>query len=257
MRTGLVAAAITLALGGAALAQDETPAPAPVADTEAAAPAAEPAQAEPEIDTTPLAPSKPYTGECLPRLTPPGARCGVVGTSTFGADAGPNMSWQLYEIITGRQRSGLSVLFDGNQVIDTTVVPGEQLARWVRSPYVMASVVKRDDASYAVVAVPGDENPAAFSVHRADAGGWTALDTSALWQSVGARLHAVSGAQCYPITSEMNWRGFSLRYSMLSDEGNCGSAILGLGVEDGAVVITDAMAVRPDLTPQRRRRGRR
>ena len=160
MRTGLVAAAIALALGGAAWAQDETPAPPSDLDTTATPAAADPVEAEPEIDTTPLAPSKPYTGECLPRLTPPGARCGVVGTSTFGADAGPNMSWQLYEIITGRQRSGLSVLFDGNQVIDTTVVPGEQLARWVRSPYVMASVVKRDDASYAVVAVPGDENPA-------------------------------------------------------------------------------------------------
>ena len=124
MRTGLVAAAIALALGGAAWAQDETPAPPSDLDTTATPAAADPEEAEPEIDTTPLAPSKPYTGECLPRLTPPGARCGVVGTSTFGADAGPNMSWQLYEIITGRQRSGLSVLFDGNQVIDTTVVPG-------------------------------------------------------------------------------------------------------------------------------------
>ena len=257
MRTGLVAAAIALALGGAAWAQDETPAPPSDLDTTATPAAADPEEAEPEIDTTPLAPSKPYTGECLPRLTPPGARCGVVGTSTFSADAGPNMSWQLYEIIEGRKRSGLSVLFDGDKVVDTTVVPGEQLGRWVRNPYVMASVVKRDDASYAVVAVPGDENPAAFSVHRADAGGWTALDTSRLWPTVGARLSSVAGPQCYPITSEMNWRGFSLRYSMLSDEGNCGSAILGLGVENGAVVITDAMAVRPDLTPQRRRRGRR
>lgn len=257
MRTGLAVAAVVLALGGTAWAQDEAPAPQAEADAESAEPAADPVEAEPDVDTTPLAPSKPYTGECLPRLTPPGARCGVVGTSTFSAEAGANMSWQLYEVIEGRRRSGLSVLFDGDQVIDTTVVPAEQLTRWVRSPYVMASVVKRDDASYAVVAVPGDETPAAFSVHRAVAGGWTAVDTSGLWTAVGARLHAVSGPQCYPITSEMNWRGFSLRYSMLSDEGNCGAAILGLGVENGALVITDAMAVKPDLKPQRRRRGRR
>ena len=74
MRTGLVAAAIALALGGAAWAQDETPAPPSDLDTTATPAAADPEEAEPEIDTTPRAPSMRCTGECVPGLSRPGGR---------------------------------------------------------------------------------------------------------------------------------------------------------------------------------------
>jgi hypothetical protein len=40
----------------------------------------------------------------------------------------------------------------------------------------------------------------------------------------------------------------------MSDSGTCGTAFLSLDVQNNAVVITDAVAVKPDLTPAPRRR---
>jgi hypothetical protein len=201
---------------------------------------------------------KAFVASCMPELTPPGTRCGVVGIATLGNDSVPDMSWQLYDIATHGKHSGLSVLFAGDKVIDKTVVPGQQLERWATDPYVMASVVKQPDASYAVVMVPGDEQPSALSVRRLDASGWTPVDTSGLNEAAQARLTQVAGAQCAPITSEMSWRAFALRYGMMSDSGTCGTAFLSLGVQNNALVITDAVAVKPDLTPAPHRNyGRR
>jgi hypothetical protein len=208
-----------------------------------------------EIDLPP--PAITY-GECIPSLIPAGGRCYVVGSSVMPV----GVNWALYEIRAAGKRSGLSVLMAPDaagdvRVADTVSLPADALDRWKREPYVMASILKRDDAEYAVVMAPGDEGPAAFSVARLGPAGWTKLDTSGLWPAIAPKLTSLTSAQCYPITTDMSWRAFALRYGMLSDEGNCGTVILSLGVENGALKITEAMAVRPDVTPSRRSRGRR
>lgn len=236
MKLALLSGLAALALVGAAYAQD------------AAAPA-------PAIEDAPVPPPvKPYVAECLPEAAPAGARCGVVGIATLAGEAGSDMSWQLYDIATRGKHSGLSVLLDHGRVIDKTVVPADQLELWAHDPFVMASVVNRDGVNYAVVAVPGDEKPSALSVHRLDPGGWTDVDTSGISAAAREKLTQVAGAQCYPITSDMSWHAFSLRYGMMSDSGTCGTAFLSLGVENNSLVITDAVAVKPDLTPAPRRR---
>jgi len=249
-------------MGAAAYAQDAAT-PAPAADPAAAAaadataaPDAAPALPAEEAPIPP--PVKPFVANCLPELTPPGTRCGVVGIGTLGGGAAGDINWQLYDIATHGKHSGLSVLFAGDKVIDKTVVPGDQLELWAHNPYVMASVVKQADASYAVVMVPGDEKPSAISIHRMDGAGWAPVDTSGIDAAAQARLTQVAGAQCAPITSEMSWHAFALRYGLMSDSGTCGTAFLSLGVENNALVITDAVAVKPDLTPAPRRNyGRR
>jgi len=258
MRLAVLSGLAALAMGAAAYAQDAAvPAPAAEPAVDAApAPAAAPAPPAEEAPIPP--PVKAFVANCLPELTPAGTRCGVVGIATLGGEGVADLSWQLYDIATHGKHSGLSVLFAGDKVIDSTVVPAEQLERWAHDPYVMASVVKQADANYAVVMVPGDERPAALSLHRLDASGWTAVDTSGIDQAAQARLTQVAGPQCEPITSDMSWHAFALRYGMISDAGTCGTAFLSLGVENNALVITDAMAVKPDLTPAPRRNyGRR
>lgn len=260
MRLVVLSGLAALALGAAAYAQDAA-VPAPAADPAAAAPAdaaPDAAPATPPEDAPIPPPVKAFVANCLPELTPPGTRCGVVGIATLGNEAVPDMSWQLYDIATHGKHSGLSVLFAGDKVIDKTVVPGEQLELWAHDPYVMASVIKQGDASYAVVMVPGDERPTALSLHRLDASGWTPVDTTGINEAAQARLTQVAGTQCAPITTEMSWRAFALRYGLMSDSGTCGTAFLSLGVENNALVITDAVAVKPDLTPPPRRNyGRR
>lgn len=251
MKVALLSGLAALTLAATAYAQDAT-APTPAAEPAATAEAAPPADA-------PIPPPvKPYVAECLPELTPPGTRCGVVGIATLAGGAGADMSWQLYDIAAHGAHSGLSVLSDHGKVIDKTAVPADALERWAREPYVMASVVKRDEGAYAVVMAPGDERPSALSVLRQDAGGWTPIDTSGIDAAAHAKLSEVAGPQCAPITTEMSWHAFSLRYGLISDSGTCGTAFLTLGVENNALVITDAMAVKPDLTPPpARHRGRR
>jgi hypothetical protein len=262
MRLAVLSGLAALAMGAAAYAQDAAT-PAPAADPAVSAapdatPAPDAAPAPPAEEAPIPPPVKAFVANCLPDLTPPGARCGVVGIATLGNDAVPNMSWQLYDIATHGKHSGLSVLFAGDKVIDKTVVPGDQLELWAHDPYVMASVIKQADASYAVVMVPGDEKPSAISIQRLDGAVWTPVDTSGINAAAQARLTQVAGPQCAPITSEMSWRSFALRYGMMSDSGTCGTAFLSLGVENNALVITDAVAVKPDLTPPpARHRGRR
>ncbi|MGE5564533.1 MAG: hypothetical protein ACM3YN_00015 [Parcubacteria group bacterium] len=254
MKLAVLSGLAALALVGAAYAQDAA-APAPAADQTAEAPAPAPA---PPAEEAPIPdPVKPYVAECLPDLAPPSTRCGVVGVATL-AGAGSDMTWQLYDIAGHGKHSGLSVLFENGQVIDKTEVPADQLQLWAQNPFVMASVLKRDDGNYAVVMVPGDEQPSALSIYRKDGAAWTPISTSGLNAAAQAKLTQVAGPQCSPITSEMSWHAFSLRYGMMSESGTCGTAFLSLGVENNAVVITDAVAVKPDLTPPpRRHRGRR
>ena len=258
MRLAVLSGLAALALGAAAYAQD-APATPPAADPAAGAAPAPDATPAPPAEEAPIPPPvKAFVANCLPELTPPGTRCGVVGIATLGNDSVANMNWQLYDIATHGKHSGLSVLFVGDKVIDKTVVPGEQLELWAHNPYVMASVVKQADASYAVVMVPGDDKPSAISIHRLDASGWTPVDTTGINEAAQARLTQVAGAQCTPITSEMSWHAFALRYGLMSDSGTCGTAFLSLGVENNALVITDAVAVKPDLTPAPHRNyGRR
>lgn len=258
MRLVVLSGLAALALGAAAYAQDAA-VPAPTTGPAVGVPPTPDAALTPPVEEAPIPPPvKAFVANCLPELTPPGTRCGVVGIATLGNDSVANMSWQLYDIATHGKHSGLSVLFAGDKVIDKTVVPGQQLERWAQDPYVMASIVKQGDANYAVVMVPGDEQPAAISLHRQDASGWTSVDTTGINQAAQARLTQVAGAQCAPITSEMSWHAFALRYGLMSDSGTCGTAFLSLGVQNNALVITDAVAVKPDLTPPpARHRGRR
>ena len=258
MKVALLSGLAALALVGAAFAQDAVP-PAPATDQPAEvttdAPAAPPA---PPAEDAPIPPPvKAYVAQCLPELTPPGTRCGVVGIATLAGEAGSDMSWQLYDIATHGKHSGLSVLFDHGVVIDKTVVPSDQLELWAHDPFVMASVVKRDGVNYAVVVVPGDEKLSGLSVHRLDGGAWSSIDVSGVGAAASRKLTEVAGAQCYPITSDMSWHAFSLRYGMMSDSGTCGTAFLSLGVQNNALVITDAMTVKPDLTPLPKRHRRR
>lgn len=270
MKLALLSGLAALALTGAAYAQDSaTPDTAPAPQAAPAAEAVQPADATAAAAATPVPPASPaeeapipppvkaFVADCLPALTPPGSRCGVVGIATLGGDGGGDMSWQLYDIAGHGRHSGLSVLFDHGQVIDTTEVPADQLSLWAHDPYVMASVVQRDDADYAVVAVPGDERPSALSVHRRDASGWTPIDTTGLAGAASQRLTQVAGAQCYPVTSDMSWHSFALRYGLMSDTGTCGTAFLSLDVRNDALVITDALTVKPDLTPLPKRRRHR
>jgi hypothetical protein len=270
MKLALLSGLAAMALVGAAYAQDETTAAAATEPAVEAAPdAASATDAAPadeaEADPAPPAedapippPVKPFVAECLPGLAPAATRCGVVGIATLTGGADSDMSWQLYDIATHGKHSGLSVLLDHGKVIDKTVVPAEPLERWAHDPYVMASVLKRDDGDYAVVMVPGDEQPSGLSIYRHDGAAWTPIDTTGLNAAAQAKLTQVAGAQCAPITSEMSWHAFSLRYGMISDSGTCGTAFLSLGVQNNAAVIVDAVAVKPDLTPPpRRHRGKR
>jgi len=268
MKLALLSGLAALAVAGAVYAQDAAtpsaataePAASPPQDAAPPADAATDAAPAPPAEDAPIPPPvKPYVAECLPGVAPAGTRCGVVGIATLaGGDASSDMSWQLYDIATHGKHSGLSVLFDHGQVIDKTVVPADALERWAHDPYVMASVIKRDDGTYAVVMVPGDERPSGLTVLRHDNGAWTPIDTSGINAAAQAKLVEVAGSRCEPITSEMSWHAFSLRYGLISDSGTCGTAFLSLGVQNNALVIVDAVAVKPDLTPPpARHRGRR
>jgi hypothetical protein len=252
MKTWLLSAAAALSLAGGAWAQ-EAPAEAPetVAVELPVQPDAETVAVEVE---TPEPPS-PY-GECIPSLIPAGARCRVVGTQTLGEVAGGQGSWALYSIRGAKGRSGLSVLMNP-QLVSTMPVSNDAVESWVANPYPMAGVVKKGDAEYVVVSVQGDEGPEANSVHRVDASGWTPISADGLKTEVGSRLKTLTGAGCQVVAGGMNWRTFALRYDLIGDEGSCGAAFLTLGVENGALRVTEAMAVKPNVTPPRRRARRR
>lgn len=267
MKLALLSGLAAMALVGAAYAQDVAPQPVPTAAAQpaatpapdGAAPADAAAAPAPPAEDAPIPPPvKPFVAECLPGLAPAGTRCGVVGVATLAGGADADMSWQLYDVATHGKHSGLSVLLDHGKVIDKSEVPSDQLELWAHNPFVMASVIKRDDGNYAVVVVPGDEQPSALAIYRQDGAAWTPIDTSGLNAAAQAKLTQVAGPQCQPITSEMSWHAFSLRYGMMSDSGTCGTAFLSLGVQNNTAVITDAVAVKPDLTPPpARHRGRR
>ncbi len=225
-------------------------------------------QAEPAAAVAPPAPADTtprvlnMTSGCWPQVVPQGGLCEVVGTATLGQAGGTPVSWSLYEI-TGDGQYGLSVLFapgaDGQpKIVSTMRVPSDKVESWRADPYVVASVIERDGADYVATAMRGADGPSELEVHRIDADGWRKMETAELWPLVEAKLTSVTGAQCYPIGGDINWRTFGLRYDMMSDTGTCGTAFLDLGFEDDAVTVTSALAVRPDLTPlPHRRRGRR
>ena len=232
---GFLAVAAALTLGGVAVAQE---APAATA-----------------------APAQPY-GSCLPGVAPAGSICSVVGTSSVGEVGGQQVSWAMYDVTGSGGRVAVSVLTapdasGAQKVVATMPTTIEAMEAWREEPYVVASVVKRDDAEYVAQAMRSADGPIAFSVHRADAGGWTPIDSSQLWTTVPGKLTSLTRSDCYVVAGDINWRSFGLRYDMMSDEGACGTAFIDLGVDQGAVRIVSAMAVKPDPTPQRRRRGRR
>lgn len=219
-----------------------------------------------EADAQPAAavpaPTPSYSGGCAPGAAPAGAICTVVGTASVGQAGDRPVNWAFYDITGAQGRQALSVLLapdaaGRDQIVARLPASAEALETWRADPYVVASVIKRDGVDYAVMSVRGDDGPSAFSVHRVDLAGWTTVDSTGLWPAVGAKLTSLTGAQCYVVAGDINWRSFGLRYDMMSDEGACGTAFLDLGVDQGVVKITSAMAVKPDLTPPRRRRGRR
>lgn len=233
---GLLAAVMALSLGEAAAAQD---APMPAST-----------------------PGPVAYGGCLPGAAAPGAICNVVGTASVGEVAGQMVSWALYDITGAAGRQPVSVLIapdasGAQRVVATLPTTVEAMEGWREEPYVVASVLKRDDGDYVAQAMRGADGPTAFSVHKVDAAGWTHMDSSQLWTLVPGKLTALTRSDCYVVAGDINWRSFGLRYDMMSDDGACGTAFLDLGVDQGVVKITSAMAVKPDLTPQRRRRGRR
>lgn len=231
---GFLAAAIALSLGGVAAAQD---APAAGAQTQS-------------------------YGSCLAGVAPAGSICSVVGTASVGEVAGQPVTWAMYDVTGGAGRVAVSVLTAPDasgapKVVATMPTTIDAMEAWREDPYVVASIVKRDDAEYVAQAMRSADGPIAFSVHRADAGGWTEIESRQLWSAVPGKLTSLTRSDCYVVAGDINWRSFGLRYDMMSDEGACGTAFLDLGVDQGAVRIVSAMAVKPDLTPQRRRRGRR
>lgn len=203
-----------------------------------------------------------FASACVPGVAPPGAICTVVGTASVGEAAGQPVTWAFYDVTSGAGRQAISVLTmpdasGRHQVVARLPAPVEELELWRRSPYVVASLVKRNGVDYAAMSIRGDEGPSAFSVHRIDPAGWTLVDSTGLWPSVGPKLTSLTRSDCYIVAGDINWRSFGLRYDLMSDDGACGTAFLDLGVEEGAITITSAMAVKPDLTPSRRKRGRR
>lgn len=199
---------------------------------------------------------------CLTGLAPVLGTCAVVGQASLGAVGPAQASWALYDIHNGAERSGLSVLLAPDAAGQTQAVAqlpltGAAVQDWIDSPYTMAGVVKRGEVSYAAMVVHGDEGPKTYSLTRADAAGWTPIDAAGLDYAVATKLYALTGGQCYVVMGDMNWRTFALRYDMMSDEGSCGTAFVDLDVQDGALKISNAMAVRQQgLTPARRSRGR-
>lgn len=218
------------------------------------------ADAQPAASVPVQAPS--YAGACAPGAAPMGAICSVVGTASVGEAGGKPVSWAFYDMTGPQGRQALSVLTTPDasgraQVVARLPASVEALETWRDDPYPVAAIIKRDGVDYAAMSVRGADGPSAFSVHRVDLAGWTPADSSGLWPAVGSKLTSLTGANCYVVAGDINWRTFGLRYDLMSDDGACGTAFLDLGVDEGVVKITSAMAVRPDLTPQRRRRGRR
>jgi hypothetical protein len=206
-------------------------------------------------------PAQSY-GSCLPGVAPPGSICSVVGTASVGEVAGQPVTWSMYDVTGGAGRLAVSVLTTpdasgAQKVVATMPTTVDAMETWRDEPYVVASIIKRDGVDYVAQAMRGADGPTAFSVHRVDASGWTAIDSSQLWTTVPSKLTSLTRADCYVVAGDINWRSFGLRYDMMSDDGACGTAFLDLGVDQGAVRIVSAMAVKPDLTPQRHRRGRR
>lgn len=231
---GFLAVAAALTLGGVAMAQE--------------APAT----------TTPV---QPY-GSCLPGVAPPGSICSVVGTASVGEAAGQQVNWSMYDVTGSAGRLAVSVLTTPDasgapKVVATMPTTIDAMESWREEPYVVASIVKREGADYVAQAMRSADGPIAFAVHHVDASGWTAIDSSQLWTTVPGKLTSLTRSDCYVVAGDINWRSFGLRYDMMSDEGACGTAFIDLGVDQGAVRIVSAMAVKPDPTPQRRRRGRR
>jgi hypothetical protein len=203
-----------------------------------------------------------YSGGCAPGAAPMSGLCTVVGTASVGEAGGKPVTWALYDVMGGEGRQALSVLLapDGagrDQIVARLPVSAEAVERWREEPYVVAAIIKRADVDYAAMSVRGDDGPSAFSVHRVDPAGWTLVDSTGLWPAVGSKLTSLTRSDCYVVAGDINWRSFGLRYDLMSDEGACGTAFLDLGVENGAMKIVSAMAVKPDLTPRHRRRGRR
>lgn len=229
MKIAAVAGALALALGGPALAQDKP------------------------------AVSEPFNSSCRAEAVPAGAICRIVGTSTLNSKGAAPNGWALYELVGASGRSGLSVLFRPDGRIGASIpVPAKALDAWTRGPYVVASTVRKGESDYAVMWMRGETRPAGFSVHRIEAdGAWTPIDSTGLWSAVETRLNALTGAGCYSIDTDISWRSLGLRYDMMGDNGSCGVAFLQLGVENGAVQVTDALVVRNDVKPKRRPRARR
>lgn len=258
MRTWLLSGLAALSLSGVAFAQ-ETAEPGQAVETvgvEVPVPPEAPAEA-PVVPEEPEAPSQ--FGECITGVVPAGVRCRVAGVAMVGDSAAGQVTWSFYDVGSGQSRSALSVLQAGGRVASIPT-PFPALDRWKRNPDVVASLIKRPDADYAVLAFPGEEGPAAFAVYKVSAAGLEPVSSASLPGQVAAKLASIAGADCYVVSSDMNWRAFALRYDLMNDNGSCGTAHLDLGVENGAVTITGAMAVRDDdgvATPRRRSRARR
>jgi hypothetical protein len=207
------------------------------------------------------APTASVTSGCLAGLAPVLGTCSVVGQASLGLIGTTPVSWALYDIHNGAERSGLSVLLAPDaagqtQAVARLPVSSAAVQDWVDSPYTMAGLVKRGEVSYAAMVVRGDEGPKTYSLTRADADVWTPIDAAGLDYAVATKLYSLTGGQCYVVMGDMNWRTFALRYDMMSDDGSCGTAFIDLDVQDGALKISNAMAVRQGVTPARRSRGR-
>jgi len=247
MKIWLLAAA-ALSLASPAWAQ-ETPAPA------AAAEGAVETVAVPVEAPEPPEPPSQY-GECIPSLIPAGARCRVMGLQTLGDVAGGQAGWALYSIRAPKGRSGLSVLTNPG-FVGSMLVSDAAVEDWVTSPYPVAGVFKSAETEYVVMSMRGDDGPEASAAYRVDPTGWTPMDAAGLQYEVASKVHSLTGGACKIVAGGMNWRAFALRYDLMGEDGSCGAAYLNLGVENGALKVTQAMAVKPDLTPVRRSRGRR
>lgn len=258
MKTWLLSALAAWSLSGVAFAQEAAQAGPAVETVGVEMPV--PPEAPGQVPPPPEEPEPPSQfGECITGVAPAGVRCRVAGVAMLGESAAGPITWSFYDVGSGQGRSALSVLQASGRVVSVPT-PFHALERWKRDPGVVTSLIKRADAEYAVLAFPGEEGPAAFAVYKVTAAGLEPVNAAGLPGQVTAKLANVVGADCYIVSSDMNWRAFALRYDLMNDNGSCGTAHLDLGVESGAVVITGAMAVRDDdvdPTPRRRSRARR
>jgi hypothetical protein len=223
--TGLLGGLAALGLGAAATAQDAAP-PAFATDTVEASQAG-------------LA--------CAPRFAPAGARCTVEGSTLLGE----TLRWAFYEVRSGADRHGVSVLMAPSEdlarlrIASSLTVSAAALDRWKKIAYAPAGVFKHGDTQYAGMAVRGTDGMEAFSLSRIEAdGSLTPVDAARLPAELQAKVGALTRPGCRVTNGGMDWRLFRIRQGMMGDEGSCGTLMIDLAVVEGAVTIADALVIR-------------